>query len=271
MLKRLLIFFLVIVPAFLSLVFYLISGRVWDLPQENILTTQWKHYQAAPQSDSSLQLAEAALVLLNEGLTDEKEALLVAYFQTIAAQQKMGAVVRYLCAKKFGNRNGLELLILRFDEDFVQQGVSVAFLWKATIATLTGLIPHPNQKAAEIRQKPNKVFLNDLLAAICCDASLSPVQFETILQYNVYAWARHQHKDSSYYRFNQKLDASNNCITESTLIGILPDLLAKGAQVNPKIWPIIDQYLAAPKCKYKGKIVDYSRYRDEIAAYQQKS
>ncbi|WP_027001212.1 hypothetical protein [Hugenholtzia roseola] len=260
LLKRLALFFFVLVPLFLTAVFYLLSGSFFDAPHHNPLTAQWKTYAPQTVANTTEQHAEASIALLNQGLTDEKEQQLIQYFQHIAAQSKMNDFLSYLQRKDFQGRNALELFILRFDEHIYQRGLSVEFLWKSTLAATTNLIPQPKQNFPQ----KNHTRLVELLAAICLDSTLQTSHFEAVLTYNAHAWAWHNNRDNSRYQFEESYQMEDICLTQRTLLQMLPFLFEKSTQVSPQIWKRIDRLLEEPKCKRKGGYIDYAKEREKI-------
>ncbi len=260
MLKNLFLFFFVIAPLFLTAAFYFISGSFFDVPHYNPLTAQWKNYTPNSRANPLEQNAEHAIALLNQGLTDEEEKQLIQYFKEAQVKNQINDWLNYLKNKKFQDRNALELFIVRFDEAIYQRGFSVEFLWKATIATMTKLIPHPLQNI----QQHNKHRLTDLLIIICLDSTLKVSHFEDLLQYNAHAWAWHNNRDNSRYQFNEVYLMQDVCLTERTLLILLPSLFEQPEKVNLAVWKRIDALLEKPKCRQKGKFLSYESQRKKI-------
>jgi hypothetical protein len=257
---RLIFFFFVLVPIFLTSAFYLLSGSFWDTPHYNPLTSQWKYYTPISSTNLLESKAEQTISLLNQGLTDEEEYQIIQYFKDMRIQYKMNDFLAYLKNKRFQNRNALELLILRFDEAIYQRGLSVEFLLKATIATTTNLIPHPKRNFPQA----NKNYLIDLLTVICLDSNLNVNYFEEILQYNVYAWTWHNNRDNGRYQFDETYKMQDICLTQRTLAAILPQLFAQPSKVNSLVWKRIYDLLDTPKCRNKGKFIDYTEQKEKI-------
>jgi hypothetical protein len=238
----------------------MLSGSFFDMPHYHPLTATWENY--TPElSDNLLKYnAEQAIALLNEGLTDSKEEQLIQYFEYARAQHQMNEFLQYLKSKNFQHRNALELLILRFDEAIYQKGLSVEFLWKSTIASTTHLIPPPKRNPPQA----NSLFIQDLLIVICLDSSLEVSYFNDILNYNAHAWAWHHHKDNSLYQLKESYNFEDMCLTQRTLLMLLPQLFAQPEKVNIAVWKRIDTLLEHAKCRSRGVLHDYKTERSKI-------